>query len=504
MGAAASRNGAEPPLTTSLPPSLWCSASRPPLQAAPIGCSAYSAATPCGASSSADTARTPCALVLPGRGGLPREAWLRAGLGIPSVADSRPADVWEGQPSLSEAAALDALALSAATRVSTANVGSRLGTALGWLARFRAAFPHRVFLRARGEADDMSAAAYNAQSFALLAEFIRAHGSVRVGARGACVGADAVDGYVSSLRAHLSVIANHRLVSRDVDTRRPLQFKQMRREDPVRGSRRRRTGVRARHFREAAPRFERSSRRGGLRWTAALAAHSLLLRGAEVGHGDSGDFDPLTGLTWSEHSQVNRTGTFEWLSPTDTHSAFHAVVVWVVPVKGGVRAARHPILVRARQPGEPAEGPPADPLCLYSHLRWRWLSERRLHQASDPFFAFPDDGSGRGEQVLRTRDMHTIAVEIVTLAGEDASDTSAHGPRIGAATDIRDILGVEAGRAVITDRGRWADLDLNFIYQRVTVREQLHISAEMLQADSLDLEFLFRGWAQPARRGRRG
>jgi len=64
------------------------------------------------------------------------------------------------------------------------------------------------------------------------------------------------------------------------------------------------------------------------------------------------------------------------------------------------------------------------------------------------------------EQVLRTRDMHTIAVEIVTVAGEDASDTSAHGPRIGFATDIRDIHGVEAGRAVITDRGRWADLDL--------------------------------------------
>jgi hypothetical protein len=291
------------------------------------------------------------------------------------------------------------------------------------------------------------------------------------------------------------------LVSSDVDLRRPLQFKQMRLEDPVQGTRKRRIGIRARHLRLAASRgFDRSSPTGFRRWTAAITAYSLLLRGAEVGQSDrNGSFSELRGITWSEHSPSDLTGSFEWLSPEATHSAHHSVVVWVVPVKGGGRAARYPIMIRALRPGPLPDGPPADPLCVYSHLRWRWLCERHLHRPTDAFFAFPTSDGG-AERTFRTRDMHALAVEIATLAGEDGAQVGAHSFRIGGATDIRDRFGLEDGKAKIFDRGRWCDRDLNFIYQRITVGEQLHVSAEMLHASSLDLEFLFQGWAQPARR----
>ena len=78
-----------------------------------------------------------------------------------------------------------------------------------------------------------------------------------------------------------------------------------------------------------------------------------------------------------------------------------------------------------------------------------------------------------------------------------------HSFRIGGATDLRERLGVEAGRTVITDRGRWMDEDIGFIYQRVTADEQLSASAEMTRAEGADLEGIFAGWAQPAVRRRR-
>ena len=124
----------------------------------------------------------------------------------------------------------------------------------------------------------------------------------------------------------------------------------------------------------------------------------------------------------------------------------------------------------------------------------------RTHAATDPFFTLPD-GAG-GERLCRTRDVHAIAIQVMACAGESGDDLGGHVFRIGGATDVRDVFGVVRGRVLITDRGRWADEDLNFIYQRVTADEQLLVSAEMTRANGVDLERIFRCWAQPARRGR--
>lgn len=124
----------------------------------------------------------------------------------------------------------------------------------------------------------------------------------------------------------------------------------------------------------------------------------------------------------------------------------------------------------------------------------------RAEWDATPLFAVP---ARTGQEcVITTDDMHTIAVEIFALAGEDPStaECGAHSFRIGGATDIREVLGVERGRVVVTDRGRWCDSDIGFIYARVSSDEQLHASRNMMLANGRDLERLFHGWSQPARR----
>lgn len=427
---------------------------------------------------------------------------LAARLGLPSAAAAALPDQWAHQPSAAETALADGLAARLATRVTQATEPDRLHTALGWLHRFQVALPSRVFLLPRGGADDITAAAYNAQSFAKLAEFIRAHGSVKVGSGGKRVSSGAIEGYISCLKTHLSVVLNRKLVSSEADLQRPRQAKHMRLEDPARGARSRRVGVRARHLRAAAPNFDRSSRLGFLRWTIALTALSCLLRGGEVGRVNAKPFDPDRGLTWQLYDSDTRVGTFEWLSPEMLQQPYFAVCLWVVPVKDGAGTQpRYPILIRALEPGPPDDAAPIDPMCLYSHLRRIWLTERHLHAPTDAFFALPTQ-NGRSARACSTTDVARVAHDVMAAAGESTDDLGGHVFRIGGATDLRDALGVERGRATITDRGRWADDDLNVIYQRITVDEQLHASAAMMSASRVDIERVFSGWAQPARRRR--
>jgi hypothetical protein len=72
--------------------------------------------------------------------------------------------------------------------------------------------------------------------------------------------------------------------------------------------------------------------------------------------------------------------------------------------------------------------------------------------------------------------------------------------RVGGATDLRAVLGVAEGKAVIQQRGRWGDgSDIADIYQRVLITDQLKGSASMGDADGVDLEALLTGWSMPGR-----
>eukprot|EP00965_Chrysotila_dentata_P146351 4832833-Pleurochrysis_carterae.AAC.1 len=85
---------------------------------------------------------------------------------------------------------------------------------------------------------------------------------------------------------------------------------------------------------------------------------------------------------------------------------------------------------------------------------------------------------------------------MAAAAGLDPGDFGGKGWRIGGATDMRDILGA-GGAAAVQQRGRWAS-DIAQIYQRAVVDSQLRSSADVADAEGVDLEALCAGWSQPA------
>ena len=69
-------------------------------------------------------------------------------------------------------------------------------------------------------------------------------------------------------------------------------------------------------------------------------------------------------------------------------------------------------------------------------------------------------------------------------------------------TELRDELG-RSGKDVINSFGRWADEDIGFIYQRVTVAEQLEAMSSALANPGPvrpEMEAVYSGWSQPAYR----
>lgn len=69
--------------------------------------------------------------------------------------------------------------------------------------------------------------------------------------------------------------------------------------------------------------------------------------------------------------------------------------------------------------------------------------------------------------------------------------------RIGGATDFRDKFG-PSGRELLRGRGRWGS-DIDEIYSRTILDEQLRASAAVGDASGVELERAFPGWAQPGR-----
>ena len=69
--------------------------------------------------------------------------------------------------------------------------------------------------------------------------------------------------------------------------------------------------------------------------------------------------------------------------------------------------------------------------------------------------------------------------------------------RIGGATDMRAVKGVEVATRLIKQRGRWWT-DIHTIYERALASEHLELSAGVGGAVGRDLECLCEGWVQPA------
>ena len=180
------------------------------------------------------------------------------------------------------------------------------------------------------------------------------------------------------------------------------------------------------------------------------------------------------------------------------------------------RARAVPIPLRKRKPAVDGLD---DPLCAYSALAR--VFERRCSEV--PACHGACAWCKRGEGVLRpagrppaecaranaplftradgqayeTADGSALGKRMATAAGIEEGSTGGKLWRIGGATDLWDVLGADAARAHIKERGRWKT-DIWEIYRRALLGEQLNAAAGMAEATDEDLEAMCPGWAQPA------
>lgn len=411
-------------------------------------------------------------------------------LGPLSGVESR--DRWITPPSLRESAALSQLRASADFRLHNAGgaAPAHLRTALGWLQRFKGVFPGRQLFLPYSSSADVESAAYNEETFRLLSEFIRSHGSVRPGHAGEAVLSCTIADYVSAIRAFVSREAGYSLLVSGGNLRLPKQLLHMRREDGPAGSRELSRALTARVLRKLwrVPGFEYHSRRGILRWAVLWVGHNLLLRGGEFGAPDRKEFSSTTGVTLAD---------VEWISPCAETGGYCVAVVDVLPIKNvDENRVRVPMIIRRRATGEaPSTGmtPPEDG-CAWTAMRRLYdarVQEVPLHlHGVAPLFASP-------ETVVHTADALEFIREAATAAGEDPTLFNARALRIGGATDLYHLLGAEEAERTIQKRGRWCS-ECHQVYTRMSATAMCTVSARMADASGVDLEAFRSGYVMPA------
>ena len=420
-----------------------------------------------------------------------------AALGVAGPLGEQCRDRWAGDPSARERHALLALRASADLRVDTASGSgagpAHLSTALGWLRRFVETFPSRQLFVPHEVAGDVRAAAYNEETFRLLSEVIRRHGSVRPGRSREVVSAATIADYISALRAFRSREAGYSLLVPGGNLRLPKQLQQMRKEDGPAGQRSLARGLSSRLLRRlcTSPACERLTGRGLLRWAVIWVGHNLLLRGGELGRPENKEFDPALGITIAD---------VEWVAPCDETSGYEVVIIDVMPIKDArVTRARVPLLIRRKRIGRFVGILDLCSACPWEALRAWW--ERRMQEVSPimvtsaPLFTLP------GGHAVRTSDVLALVREAAAFAGESPVDFDAHSMRIGGATDIYHLFGAAAAERVIQKRGRWCSM-VHEIYTRLSATQMLSVSADVTEVVGVDMEAFRHGYVMPAVRSR--
>ena len=429
--------------------------------------------------------------------------WARLdAFGIADLAQ-RPAAEWRTAPSAAELRLVQSLESAVEVRVRAATDPSTLATAESYLERFALATPSRLLFRKRGGADDADAYAHNNQTFELLREFIRVHGSIAPGQRGRTLPADTISKYVGALSEALTITLRGPLASVEgLGRKRRLQKSWLLEDGPKAADRAtQRLAFRGRHFKQVATSaFDRRTPHGQYRWTVGLVSWQCLLRPGEPGQGSGGKpWDPPRGLKLSDVT---------WWSAHQTDDGRPAVVLNILPIKDkDGRSQRHPCPISALSA---CPTPGGDACCTYSNFWQHWLARREVvcrehprctgqsgrfcHRCSTaPLFASPTSGL-----TWRTPDGLALVRDMCMSVGMDPDLHVGYSLRIGGASDLEESLGSERAEAVTRQRGRWRS-DIHNIYRRTTPREQLDASAAMLHAAGHTVESLLPGWVQPTR-----
>jgi len=403
------------------------------------------------------------------------------------------ADVFASQPSARELRRLEDLRAGARQVTFEGVDPGRLQSALTHYELWRAEAPSRVAflpLAGAGSPGRLEAARYNEESLRLYAASCLARGSLQRGKQGEPIAPATVSGYVSALRALLTRDGGVNVLAQETKGVVPALMRGVRRMRPATAPRRKRRGLRGSLLRRVARSrgFDRSrswwARR---RWCMLLAGYALLARGCELGRRDGRAFDPSRGLRWRdvEWHAVGRVSRH--------HAACTVHLCAAKDVEGHGR--RYPVPLRRRAAGRSAGGE----VCAYDALARAWEEDARMFGAASArdMPIFRRSARGGAADAVETKDVRAAVRAAVHAVGEKAADFGAHSLRIGAATDMRDLLGVEAGRAVIKGRGRWRS-DVYEIYTRADMGASLEASARMAHVDAVEVEAVFGGWADPA------
>ena len=140
-----------------------------------------------------------------------------------------------------------------------------------------------------------------------------------------------------------------------------------------------------------------------------------------------------------------------------------------------------------------------DPLCAYTLLRACWAEDVCVLGETAALEApiFRRSARGGSADAYHTKDAARIFKGVAGAAGDDAAEIGGHSARIGGATDYRDLVGIKKGKDVLRARGRWRS-DIYKIYTRSALHESLDASAGVADVDTIELEAIFAGFAEPA------
>ena len=423
-------------------------------------------------------------------------------LGLANLA-SLPDAEWRDAPSATEASLVRQLRAKVEQKVRDAVDPETLGTALGYVESFARATPGRpLFMH---PSLGQPALVYNAETMALLHEFITSRGSVRPGQLGKTLAVDTVSSYCGAFKSAVEAMAHCRVVPSGADDggrQKRVGKREKKTAAPKSRDRQlRRLGFRARYF-EPVTRsgFDWRSELGAFRWTVWLLTWACLMRPGEPGWGrGSKPWDPQRGLCichlvfWSPDLNTNNDG--RW-----------AVCVMILPIKDQTgEATRRPTVISARHPGGEPSG---DPRCVYSYalrLHRRRVAEtcQQIPQCCGPTYcaacqAAPLCAWPRSLVPWSTDDGSAVVKDMATAIGLDAAEYAGASGRIAGATDIKDAMGATRGAAVVHQRGRWSG-DMEEIYARDTAAEQMEASLAMADATRPEFESLLPGWVQPTR-----
>ena len=288
------------------------------------------------------------------------------------------------------------------------------------------------------------------------------HESKKISLRtGKLIKARSIEQKISLVKGFLSHRYGFPLVSEAIRLRSLL--KKMRSEDPLDGKRRKRRGLRRRHFRklyEAHDDIRSTSAAATSQWAAATTAWHIFARGGELENVKRKD------LTF--HS-------------TNKGQRYAQLLIRPLKKSGGRAHTKIPQLI-AELPNEQWE-----PYAALTRLVALQARDNRGPNA--PLF---EAAPGKP---LTTGRFRGLLKSYAKLLGFRASEFGAHSARIGGATDLA--ATGSTSELLLQAKGRWAS-DIGRIYARMTRRAHLAASHLMHKAKGRDLEEILPGFIQMA------